>query len=218
MAERDACERRVYRLALLLTGDPDASERVVAAVVDAQPDLDRLDSAHLDRLTVLRARERRGRRRDHAAFPDRVGRALLRLPRQVREAWIFTRVYRTPDRAAAKATDCSVTALRRHVEQADRMMAKALGGDADAVAAQILQHSMRIDLPPGARARRAAHRRRRRLTKAGLGLAAVIALAGAAWWAWTTFGERLMGYDPAADDPPSAAPAETTPAPSADPP
>ena len=55
--ERPSCERRVYRLATLLTGDPVAATRVIESVVSAQPDLRRLDNAHLDRLTILRSRE-----------------------------------------------------------------------------------------------------------------------------------------------------------------
>jgi hypothetical protein len=57
MADRESCERRVYRLATLLTGNPKLATGVITAVVDAQPDLRRLDSAHMDRLTVLRSRE-----------------------------------------------------------------------------------------------------------------------------------------------------------------
>ena len=55
MLDREACERRVYRLAALLTGNPVAATRVIRAVVGAQPDLRALDDAHMDRLTVLRS-------------------------------------------------------------------------------------------------------------------------------------------------------------------
>src|SRR4051794_40768972 len=57
MLDREGCERRVYRLATLLTGNPIAATQVIAQVVDAQPDLRQLDGAHMDRLTVLRSRE-----------------------------------------------------------------------------------------------------------------------------------------------------------------
>src|SRR5262245_27370010 len=43
MLDRESCERRVYRLATLLTGDPRAATAVIIRVVDAQPDLRRLD-------------------------------------------------------------------------------------------------------------------------------------------------------------------------------
>ena len=57
MLDRESCERRVYRLATLLTGNPNAAVKVIKSVVSAQLDLRKLDDSHMDRLTVLRSRE-----------------------------------------------------------------------------------------------------------------------------------------------------------------
>jgi hypothetical protein len=57
MLDRESCERRVFRLAALLTGDSTAAVKVIAQVLDSQQDLRNLDGAHMDRLTVLRSRE-----------------------------------------------------------------------------------------------------------------------------------------------------------------
>ena len=64
MLDRAACERRVYRLATLLTGNPVAATKVITQVVDAQPDLRKrlgqtVSAAH----TLQRAR------RPHANSP-----------------------------------------------------------------------------------------------------------------------------------------------------
>ena len=62
MLDRVSCERRVYRLAVMLTGNPTAATRVISEVVNSQPDLSTLDSAHMaaaDCVVVLT---------DHKAF------------------------------------------------------------------------------------------------------------------------------------------------------
>ena len=109
MLNRHACERRVYRFASLLTGNPHAAIGVIESVIDAQPDLRRPDSAHLDRLTVLRSREIRPGRIDDAALGPAVAAALSALSAQQREAWVLRHVYRSPFRETARAMDCSIT-------------------------------------------------------------------------------------------------------------
>jgi hypothetical protein len=85
--DRAACERRVYRLATLLSGDPRAAVRVIESVVDAQPDLRRLDAAHMDRLTVLRSREIRSTALAAGpGLPPRLGPLLAAIAPQQREA------------------------------------------------------------------------------------------------------------------------------------
>jgi len=147
MAEREACERRVYRLATLLTGDPRAATRVITAVVDAQPDLSRLDSAHLDRLTALRSREIRDRRLEAPEVPGELAEALNALTRQQREAWVFHHVYRMMSRDMAKAMDCSVRAIQHHLVAAESIMNESLKGDVDDAARTLLRYSMRLDVP-----------------------------------------------------------------------
>jgi hypothetical protein len=147
MLDRQACERRVYRLAVLLTGNPIAATQVIAQVVDAQPDLRHLDSAHMDRLTVLRSREIRPGRLVSDLIDASIADALEGLLPQQREAWVFARVYRVMEREMARAMDCSVTATHRHLEQADAAMRLKLGARSDEAAKILLGYSMSLDLP-----------------------------------------------------------------------
>jgi len=147
MLDRAACERRVYRLAVLLTGNPISAVKVIGQVVDAQPDLSKLDSAHLDRLTVLRSREIKAAMLVDDRVPRAVAAWLADLDAQVREAWVFRRVYQLNDREMARAMDCSSQAGLRHLEQADRLEAERLAGLAPTAAPTLLSYSMQLDVP-----------------------------------------------------------------------
>ncbi len=114
-------------MATLLTGNPAAATRVIESVVEAQPDLRRLDNTHMDRLTVLRSRELRPGRLVVETVPPAATEALALLTSQQREAWVFTHVYRIEMRDAARAMDCSVTATRRHLQVAEEAVAERLG-------------------------------------------------------------------------------------------
>ena len=178
MLNREACERRVYRLATLLIGDPVTATRVIEAVVDAQPDLRRLDSAHLDRLTVLRSREIGRATIVDAAVPPAVASALASLPIQQREAWVFTHVYCVPQRETARAMDCSVTANTRHLQMAEATMAPTAGDPAKLAAEVLLKYSMRLEVPAFWRAQRRRRQTMRRMIVVmvfGLGLLVLIA-------------------------------------------
>lgn len=157
MPDPAACERRVYRLATLLTGNPNAATKVIAQVVGAQPDLRRLDSAHLDRLTVLRSREIKPGRIVADGVRSEIAAALAGLSPQQREAWVFAHVYRMDVRDASKAMDCSHIAAERHLAAADDGVLKAVGGSHGAGAA-LLKYTMTLDVPEFYRAR--ARRRR----------------------------------------------------------
>jgi hypothetical protein len=172
MPEREACERRVYRLATLLTGHPQAAVGVVTVVVDAQPDLSRLDSSHMDRLTVLRSRDIRSGVITSELVPPRVAAALADLPQQQREAWVLSRVYRMDERETAKAMDCSLTAIQRHIEHADHAMARALSRSVKDGTEALRRYAMTLDVPPFHRAKQ----RRRRIVRrvARLAPAAVV--------------------------------------------
>lgn len=147
--DRAACERRVYRLATLLTGNPKLATGVITAVVDAQPDVSRLDGPHMDRLTVLRSREiRSGVLHVAPDVPRGVSEALADLPEQQREAWVFARVYRMDLREMARAMDCSTSATAMHLQLADQVMAERLGVAAAAEApAQLLAFTLDLDVP-----------------------------------------------------------------------
>ncbi len=172
MLDREACERRVYRLATLLTGNPVAATKVIHYVIEAQPDLSQLDSAHMDRLTVLRSRELPVSILAFDKVPHRLAEALANLSPQQREAWVFARVYGAPEREIAKAMDCSLTATLRHLEQADTTLRARLGESGAADAPRIiLEYSMQLDVPEFYR----AQRRRQRQLKLGLLIAALVA-------------------------------------------
>jgi hypothetical protein len=180
--ERAACERRVYRLATLLTGSPRAAVAIVEAVVDAQPDLGALDSAHLDRLTVLRSRERDAAAIALEGAPRRLADALAELPFQAREAWIFRRLYRVDQREAARAMDCSVTAADRHLERADIELNETLGPEPDASIEAFRRYTLTLDLPhPVRRRRRLRERQRRAIWLLALAAFVLGAIAGLLW-------------------------------------
>ncbi len=175
---RKACERRVYRLATLLTGDPIAATRVIEAVVDAQPDLRRLDSARLDRLTVLRCREIEPGRLVHDAVPAAAAEALAGLPAQPREAWVLTNACGLPLRETARSMDCSITATTRHLEHARRALAETLGNAAEDAPAAFRACSASLGVPDFYRRRRARRLQRRRI----LALVGLLALILALLW------------------------------------
>jgi len=180
MRDREACERRVYRLAALLTGNPVAATRVIEAVVGAQPDLRALDNAHMDRLTVLRSREIASARLVGDTLPAAVATSLAALPPQQREAWVLSRVYELLPRETARAMDCSVTATARHLEQADALMGRALGGQTDQAAQALLSYALSLDVPAFYRQRQ-RRRRRIRLILRIAGIVLLMALVTAAF-------------------------------------
>lgn len=182
MFDRDACERRVYRLATLLTGNPAAATKVMAQVVDAQPDLRRLDSAHLDRLTVLRSREVQAGMLVDEGVALQLRESLAKLTAQQREAWVFGRVYELNDRDFARAMDCSVTAARRHLEQADHLLKQTMGSRADDAPQMIRQYSMTLDVPEFYRAQRLRRRQMRLMLKVAIIMVCALLLAALVMW------------------------------------
>ncbi|MDY7110229.1 MAG: hypothetical protein SYC29_16490 [Planctomycetota bacterium] len=180
MLDREACERRVYRLAALLTGKPRAATRVISAVVGAQPDLRRLDDAHMDRLTVLRSREIDTAILAEPSIPRPVAEGLASLTAQQREAWVFSAVYRLELREMARAMDCSTRAAQRHLDLAEAAMARATGGRVREAAEALLRYSMSLEVPEFYRARR-RRRLRLRLALRIAGIVLIIALLTAAF-------------------------------------
>ncbi len=182
MVNRGACERRVYRLATLLTGNPVAAAQVISAVLDAQPDLSRLDSVHLDRLTVLRSREIDPGLLVGRGVPAAGAAALAALRPQQREAWVFVRIYGLTPRDAARAMDCSLTAMQRHLAQADAAVAGAVPADGTGAAASALrEYTLGLDVPAFHRAARRRREAQRRVL-ALLGAASLAAAALAVGW------------------------------------
>jgi len=182
MVDRQACERRVYRLALLLTGRPKSAATVTEQVVAAQPDLEKLDSTHLDRLTVLRSREQPAGRAELPGLSRDITEALAALPEQQREAVIFTRVYSMDGRTAAKAMDCSYRAVHQHTERAEATLRDTLDEQLDALAKQVRRAVMQVDVPEVYRQRQRRRRRvRRTLIVLAVAAGVLAALAGLSW-------------------------------------
>ena len=179
MLDRSACERRVYRLATVLTGDPSAALRVIEQVVGVQPDLRRLETSRLDRLTILRSREQRTRRLG-AGVPERLAAALSALTAQQREAWVLTFVYQVAEREAAKAMDCSVQAYEVHLKKAEGRMREA-GMHTKAAAMAVLRYSLELEVPGFYRENL---KKRRRWRVAMISLVLLIGLAALATAVW----------------------------------
>ena len=183
MLDRLACERRVYRLAALLTGDPIAATKVIEQVVGSQPDLAQLDSAHMDRLTVLRSREIRPASMVHVLIPPPTADAVSKLTPQQREAWVIGRVYETPLREMSRAMDCSTTAAERHLLQSDVAIRAATGSDPAIAAKQFLRASLTMAVPAFYRAKQQRRRRMRTvLALIAIALIAILLAAVAMWW------------------------------------
>jgi hypothetical protein len=183
MLDRASCERRVYRLAVMLTGNPIAATHVISAVVNSQPDLSQLDSAHMDRLTVLRSREIRPAALVHDEVEPRTAEAVSKLTPQQREAWVFGRVYRTPLREMSRAMDCSTTAAERHLLQADIVLRESTGHEPSIAAGQFLKCSLNLDVPEFYRAKQRLRRRiRRTLIWTAIALGTLLLAMLAVWW------------------------------------
>ncbi|MCI0364323.1 MAG: hypothetical protein L0Y44_12430 [Phycisphaerales bacterium] len=178
MLDRAACERRVYRLATLLTGDPVAATKVIEQVVDAQPDLRDIDSAHMDRLTVLRSREIKPAILAHDLVPNSASEALASLPPQGREAWVLAHVYQVPGREIARAMDCSFTATKRHLEGAEAAMLRRLGDRAPEAGRAIRAYSLSLDVPRFYRLERFRRRQTRIAVLVIIASLVALALAG----------------------------------------
>jgi sigma-70-like protein len=187
---REAYERRVWRLAWLLTGGrEDLCARLVAGCLDAQPDLGRLDPAHVDRLVVLAARRRaRGGPAVSEGAPParRLLAAVAGLPPQLREAWVFTRIDGLGPMETARAMDCSKTAATRHLERADAELAERLGTELGSML-EALRAEADLAAPGAALAAFRAERRRRRRVRRSLLVFGGLALGLSAVMAWAAW-------------------------------
>lgn len=179
-------ERRIWRLAFLLSGDPAAAAEMIDEVLRSQPDPASMEPARLDRLIVLRAREASASasRPPRAALPGfsddaaAVLDALTRLPEQPREAWVLTRLDELDAMHVSRAMDCSRTAAAHHLAAADEAMRAALGARLDPCVAAARSAADALDLGPIIAGHRDRLRRRRRLRAALLaGVVGIVVLA-----------------------------------------
>ena len=183
--QREAFERRCWRLALLLTGNDDDASRTLDAVARTARDLAHVDAVRLDRLTVLHAREVVARKRrtppsDEIRPPDGPGadalRALGAMKPQAREAWVLARVDELDPVHVARAMDASRTASGHFLEAAEAHLREQLGDRLDEGARRLAAWAADFDPDPWLILHR-EHIRRRRKTKliaAGVGAGVVI--------------------------------------------
>lgn len=175
-------EARVWRLAFLLTSDPDAAARLAARLPRLQPDFATLEPARLDRLVIQTARTMP--RPAHTA--DRTPRhistlqhALASLPPQQREAWVLSRVDTVDDLWMSRAMDCSKTAARSHLAAADAALHATLGDDLPTALDALRAQADAVDPAPLIVEARAELRRSHRRRLAIAGLIAFLALSAA---------------------------------------
>jgi hypothetical protein len=194
--DAESLHRRLYGLALLLTGRPDRARlhaHAVAATTRRRrgPITLAPGSADLLERQVLLAC-----RRDRvvsAAGLDPAFERLEGLPRQFREAFVLVRVLGRSLREAARAMDCSRTAVRRHLGLADaavlaafQLTAAPAPGDSAAPVGQLadivsdLRGAMRR-AAPGPMGGSVAADPRRRVVRRLIILAAIVTVVLLAW-------------------------------------
>lgn len=184
--QRAALERRIWRLAHLLTGDEAGAAGLVDRVLDAQASPESLDWARLDRLVIQQAREMaagtKGAR--PAAAPagqgDLAHRTLataLEMERQPLEAWVLSRIDELDELRMARAMDCSRTALRNHLAAGDEHMRAKLGEGAPAAVAALKKYADSLDPGPIiARHRRKRRKQRNRRMVVVIGIVAIVVM------------------------------------------
>lgn len=185
MTRDEALQRRVYRLALLLTDRAAHAEAILTHVVEAHRDLRAVGESQLEQHAVFDARVWRAAASSDPPAEGSVSamldpdsdaaelwRTVVAMPGQPREAWILRDLEGVGPVPAARAMDCSRNAINDvHLPAARSIIDDALGSRA-ADARQALAHALeavRADaaIDAAARRRRAAATRRRALTAVG---------------------------------------------------
>jgi len=182
-------ERRVWRLAYLLTGDTDGAAALAARVSRSHPDLAAMEPALLDRMVVQEARilaargaTSRPARPPMPADATRAFDAALAMPRQPLEAWVLTRLDDLDPLRVCRAMDCSRTAAARHLAAADEQMKGRLAEHLDRGIVALRAAADALDPAPTITRRRendrAADKRRQIILTGGAAIAILgIALA-----------------------------------------
>lgn len=185
---REALERRVWRLAFLLSGDREGAAALVDRILDAQSDLDSLEPARLDRLVIQQAREMMGVRvPPPLTHPPATAEAIAAglaaahaLPAQAREAWILARIDAVDDLWMSRAMDCSKTAARQHLQSGEETMRARLGEGYEATVAAMRTFADGLEPGPVIAANRAARQKSRLRRRTATGLIVGIAALAAA--------------------------------------
>jgi hypothetical protein len=189
VAHRAALERRVWRLAFLLTGDAAGAAALVDRVLDAQEDPAKLEPARVDRLVILQARELTSAARAKAGWAPRAEvadakakgtlEAALAMEHQPLEAWVLARVDDVDELWLSRAMDCSKTAARNHLNAADERMKSRLGEGYAAGVAALKKFADGLNAGPIIAQERAARRKREWRRRIAIGLVVATAVMGA---------------------------------------
>lgn len=181
--QRAALERRVWRLAFLLTGDGAGAAVLVDRVLDAQEDPASLEPARLDRLVIQQARGLARVQRAKAEITDAGARraleAALSLEHQPLEAWVLARVDDVDDLWLGRAMDCSKSAARNHLNAAEERMKAVLGAGYGADVAALKRFADGLDAGPIIASERAARRKRAWRRRIAIGVVVGIVVLGA---------------------------------------
>ena len=180
MDREDALQRRVIRLALLLTAEPSRAADALAIILSTNPDILRIGESRIDRMIVQHARGELAPQPTSASdIPletvvsltepaRRLWDACRTLETQPREAWILRDLEEMDEIPTARAMDCSRTAIETvHRPAALNLLRQSLADDYDAALAQLRTALERLDPEPmlaRARAAREHAIRRRRFT------------------------------------------------------
>lgn len=127
MDREDALQRRVIRLALLLTAEPIRAAEALAIILTTNPDILRIGESRIDRMIVQHARGELLPQPASSEAPDsdiplgavvslsdparRLWDACRTLDLQPREAWILRDLEEMDEIPTARAMDCSRTAI-----------------------------------------------------------------------------------------------------------
>ncbi len=178
-ARSKAYQRRVWRLAFLLTGDTGSAESLFTQIMRNHKRIESVEPERLDRMIIMYAREH-PQHTERRLRPDPHLNTLYELLPQPLEAWLLVHVEQLEQRSAAKAMDCSITALRLHRDAAEEYLTEQLGDGWRALADRLRQAADELDAIPAIE-RWQAQRGRGCLFKTLL-LLAGLAAGGAAGW------------------------------------
>lgn len=146
-ARSEAYRRRVWRLAFLLTGDAGSAESLFIQIMREHRRIGSVEPDRLDRMIIMRAREH-PQHTQRRLRPDPHLSTLYELLPQPLEAWLLVHVEQLEERSAAKAMDCSITALRLHQEAAEDYLTEQLGDAWHALADKLRQAADELDATP----------------------------------------------------------------------
>ncbi|MHC4976742.1 MAG: RNA polymerase sigma factor [Planctomycetota bacterium] len=181
-------------LGVVLASQPDLRHVDIARVrrlVILRAREDRFGSPPRKKPWLVRVRERHLRARGEALPAEQqpptevfdgialvAFRACERLDRQQMEAWLLHRVEDLDLRQAARAMDCSTSALQRHLERAEASLGQTLGGEYVEAIERLRAQSRGVETLPSLRWMRDRVRRSRATRRVVVGIALVLLLLG----------------------------------------